>query len=140
MILLDTNVLSEMMRPSPSPIVSEWLDQYPHDQLWISVVTVAELGLGVAQLPEGRRKRELAELTDRYIDRFSQACVSFDPLAARQYPAIVVGREAAGRPISTEDALIAAIAVTTGLTLATRNVKDFEGIEVMKLIDPWLEA
>ena len=138
MILLDTNVLSELMRPDPNDGVVEWLDGLPDDDVWISAVTVGEIRLGIAFLPDGRRKRILTELTEEMLnEEFSEKCLPFDYQAASEYARIVASRIHQGRPITVEDAQIAAIALTADLALATRNIKDFWGIEDLRLINPW---
>ena len=138
MILLDTNVLSELMRPNPNDGVIEWLDALPDDDVWISAVTVGEIQLGLALLPEGRRKQILTGLAEEMLnEEFSEKCLPFDYQAAGEYAKIVASRSRQGSPITVEDAHIAAIALTADLTLATRNTKDFMGIKGLKLIDPW---
>lgn len=138
MILLDTNVLSELMRQSPEPKVLQWLDSRPESEVWISAVTVAEIRLRIALLPEGKRKKLLASLAEAmFQDEFSDCCLPFDFSAAAEYASIVASRTRRGHSISVEDAQIAAIARTGGLTLATRNTKDFLGIEALLLVNPW---
>ena len=138
MILLDTNVLSELMRPNPNDGVVEWLDALPDDDVWISAVTVGEIQLGLALLPEGRRKQILTGLAEEMLsEEFSEKCLPFDYQAAGEYAKIVASRSRQGRPITVEDAQIAAIALTADLALATQNTKDFIGIEGLKLINPW---
>jgi len=137
-ILLDTNVLSELMRPMPDPNVVRWLDAWPEWDVWISAVTVAEIRFGILLLPAGKRKELLADLAEQmFLEDFSDRCLPFDCEAAVEYALIVTERNRQGRPISIEDAQIAAIAGTAGLTLATRNTKDFSGIKGLKLVDPW---
>ena len=141
MILLDTNVLSELMRPSPSRRVVEWLDARLDSDLWISAVTVAEIRLGLSLLSDGARKTRLLELAEQMFDEdFSEKCLPFDCEAALQYGFIVSERTRQGRPISVEDAQIAAIALTSQLVLATRNVKDFKGIKELKVVNPWSDS
>ena len=138
MILLDTNVLSELMRPTPEPRVVRWLDSCSGDDIWVSAVTEAEILLGVRLLPAGRRRDALADLAGRmFEDVFSGRCLPFDARAAVVYARIVATRTQAGRPISVEDAQIAAIARAGELSLATRNVKDFAGIDDLEIVDPW---
>ena len=111
MILLDTNVLSELMRPSPDPRVIRWLDARPESEVWICAITVAEIWLGVALLPEGKRKELLFDLAEQtFQEDFSDQCLPFDCEAAREYALIVAKRNRKGRPISVEDAQIAAVA------------------------------
>jgi len=138
MILLDTNVLSEMMRASPDSTVLRWLDGQPNADVMISAVTVAEIRLGLALLPEGLRKAALTERAEAmFREDFSEDCLAFDASAAAEYAEIVARRTRLGRPISVEDAQIAAIARAGGLTLATRNTKDFLEIEGLTLVNPW---
>lgn len=138
MILLDTNVLSELMRPSPEPRVVQWVDSRPAADIWISAVTVAEIRLGIALLPEGQRRQLLADLAEAmFQEDFSDSCLPFDFSAAAQYASIVATRTRQGRPISVEDAQVAAIARADGLTLATRNTTDFAGIDGLILVNPW---
>jgi len=135
-ILLDTNVISELSKRAPNPKVSDWLDRNEAEGIWTSAFTVAELRTGLAEMPEGKRKSELSRLIDELLQRFGRSPVGFDALAAEEYAVIVTARKKRGRPIELFDALIAAVAVTHGLTLATLNSKDFEEIDGLKLIDP----
>jgi len=138
MILLDTNVLSELMRPMPEPKVLTWVDAQSDLNLWTSAITVAEIRLGIQLLPLSRRRTVISELAEQMFKcDFAGRCLPFDFLAADQYAAIVAMRTYLGRPISVEDAQIAAIASTRGLALATRNTKDFLDIAGLELIDPW---
>lgn len=138
MILLDTNVLSELMRPAPAPRVVRWLDSCSGKDVWVSAVTEAEILLGIRLLPAGRRRDGLADLAGRmFQEDFSERCLPFDAAVAAAYAAIVSTRRRLGNPISVEDAQIAAIARVKGLALATRNVKDFQGIDGLTVIDPW---
>ena len=138
MILLDTNVLSELMRPIPDPNVVRWLDAWPEWEVWISAVTIAEIRLGISILPAGKRKDLLLDLAEQmFHEDFPDRCLPFDCEAAGEYAQIVTARNRQGHPISVEDGQIAAIARTADLSLATRNTKDFSGITGLKLIDPW---
>jgi toxin FitB len=137
-ILLDTNVLSELMRPMPDPNVVRWLDVWLKLDVWISAVTVAEIRLGISLLPAGKRKELLLDLAEQmFQEDFLGRCLPFDCEAAGEYALIVSERNRRGHPISVEDAQIAAIARTAGLALATRNTKDFLKITELKLVDPW---
>lgn len=138
MILLDTNVLSELMRPMPDAKVVRWLDAWPEWEVWISAVTVAEIRLGISLLPGGKRKELLLNLAEQmFQEDFPDRCLPFDCEAAGEYALIVAERNRQGLPISVEDGQIAAIAGTAGIALATRNAKDFSGIEGLKLVNPW---
>ncbi len=138
MILLDTNVLSELMRPDPNDGVVAWIDALPGDDVWISAITVGEIHLGLALLPDGRRRQTLHKLAEEmFQEEFFEKCLPFDCQAAEVYARIVSSRSRQGRPIAVEDAQIAAIALSAYLELATRNIKDFLGIEDLKLVNPW---
>lgn len=138
MILLDTNVLSEFMRPVSAVHVVAWLDAQVSDQVWISAITRAEIELGIALMPDGQRKQGLQLAAHAMLmEEFTGRCLPFDEQAATWYARIVASRTRLGRPISVEDAQIAAIAMSRGMTLATRNGKDFVHIEGLDLIDPW---
>ena len=136
MIVLDTNVVSELMRPEPSEAVLTWLAETADSRRATTAVTVAELRFGIARLPEGGRRRALAVLADDVLQRFGEQVLPFDLAAAPHYAALVAHRERSGRPIHTADAQIAAITRTHGATLATRNIADFEDIG-LPLVDPW---
>lgn len=139
MILLDTNVLSEFMRPAPAPQVVAWLDGQRADRVWISAITRAEIELGIALLPDGQRKRGLqAAASALFEEDFAGRCLPFDERAATEYARLVATRTRSGRPISVEDAQIAAIGLSRGCTLATRNTADFAGVEGLDMVDPWL--
>jgi toxin FitB len=135
--VLDTNVLSEVMRLEPVAHVVEWVDEQEVDALSITAVTAAELLFGVARLPEGARKRELSFAVRALIrEDFAGRVLPFDAEAADHYAELVAGREGQGRPVSTADAQIAAICRARRATLATRNTRDFEATGV-ELVDPW---
>lgn len=137
MIVLDTNVLSETLRPKPDARVVKWLAAQPRAALFTTTVTRGELLYGVRLLAEGRRKSSLLGAVGAIFDQdLAGQVLSFDSDAADVYAEIAASRKAAGKPISQFDAMIAAIARSRGASLATRNVKDFVqcGID---LIDPW---
>ncbi|MCT1716054.1 type II toxin-antitoxin system VapC family toxin [Dermabacter hominis] len=137
MIVLDTNVISEIFRPSPEPRVVEWLVSLTGD-VAITSITLAELLAGVRRLPEGRRKHELARGIEEAVApyRGSRSVLAFDADAAERYAEVLAARDAAGAPISTADAQIAAICLACGAVCATRNAKDFQNTGV-KIVDPW---
>lgn len=136
MIILDTNLISETLRPRPAPVVAAWYRQQDPDELAITTVTVAELLTGVRLMPEGARRRKLAAAIDYAIIPMLDSILSFDAAATLDYADIQAIRTRMGRPISPQDAMIAAIARSHGYALATRNVKDFAGTGV-DLINPW---
>ena len=137
MILLDTNVLSELMKADPEPHVVAWVDEQPTATLFISAVTRAEIELGIALLPDGQRKQNIEDAAKRMFAAFSGRLLVFGELAAIQYGQLVAQRTKSGRPITVEDAQIAAIALAHGLRLVTRNVRDFRDIPNLSLTDPW---
>lgn len=140
MIVLDTNVISELTRHVPDPGVLSWLDELPVGELATTAVTAAELRYGVARLPSGHRKRELTVAISGLLNEdFYGKVLPFDERAAIRYADIVAFRERAGRPIDVADAQIAAICRDLGATLATRNTADFEETGI-PLIDPWEAA
>lgn len=137
MIILDTNVLSEFFRPRPNEQVVEAIDRWPHSEVFLTAVTVAEVRVDIALLPSGRRKVELFEATERVLSqRFDGRIVPFDLGATAFFADLVADRTRSGRPISVADGQIAAICRQRGATLATRNVRDFEGMG-LDLVDPW---
>lgn len=140
MIILDTNVISELMLPRGDPGVLDWADQQPADEMFLTAMTTAELRYGLARLPDGRRKTDLAERVQRSISEdFAGRILPFDDLAASHYAGIIVERERRGVAISMADAQIAAICRAHAATLATRNTKDFIDTGVV-VVDPWQAA
>lgn len=136
MIVLDTNVVSEAMKPEPAPAVRDWMDAQSAETLYITSVTVAELLFGVGVLPDGRRKQKLATTLDGMLHLFEGRILPFDTDAARRYSDLAVAARNAGKGFPTPDGYIAAIAVAHGFTVASRDASAFEaaGIDV---IDPW---
>lgn len=137
MILLDTNVISELTRPAPNPSVISWLDAQITEDVYITAVTEAELRFGVAILPAGRRRERLeSEVENMLREDFERRILPFDSDAARLHAEIAASRRAMGKPISYADCQLAAIARCHGAAVATRNFGDFEhcGIDV---INPW---
>ena len=136
--LLDTNVLSELMRSQPAAPVLGWFAQNAQSAMHTSAVTQAEILTGIALLPVGQRRTALAMSAEQMFEQdFADRCLAFDAAAAKHYAVLVAARTRHGQPISTEDAQIAAIALAAGLTVATRNTKDFETIEGLMLANPW---
>ena len=137
-VLLDTNVLSELMRPRPAPVVINWFAARSEALFHVSAITQAEVLLGIALLPAGRRREALAEAADAmFAQEFAGRSLAFDAAAAARYGEIVAAARAVGRTMSTEDAQIAAIALSHGYPLATRNTRDFAHVEGLALHDPW---
>lgn len=137
MFVLDTNVVSQLMRPSPEQAVLWWVQEQPLDQLALTAVTVAEILYGLDQLPEGRRKADLFHQFQLFLARgFTDRILPFDERAAQAYAELKGARDRAGRPMTGYDAMIAAIAQVHGAGVATRNVKDFEGCSIT-VLDPW---
>ena len=137
MILLDTNVLSELMKPAPELMVVQWLDAQLDSEVFMPAITKAEIELGIALLPNGKRKDAFTRLAGALFDEFRDRILPFDAGAASCYANLVATARKAGRIISVEDAQIAAITQANRLTLATRNTKDFEFIPDLLLINPW---
>lgn len=138
MIVVDTNVVSELMRPAPSPTVVRWMRAHPASNVYTTAVTVAEVLHGIERLGPSRRRDETHAAAEEVFASFADHVLAFDGEAAAQYAAIVSARERAGRPISGFDAQIGAISRVHGATLATRNIEDFEDFGI-SLVDPWLE-
>jgi len=137
MIILDTNVLSELLRPEPARQVERWLSVQDGARICFTTVGEAELRHGVALLPAGKRRTALAAAIDGLLEEdFRDRILPFDRAAARAYAVIASARRAAGRPISQLDCQIAAIARARDATVATRNTNDYEGCGIA-LIDPW---
>ncbi|MBP2323841.1 putative nucleic acid-binding protein [Kibdelosporangium banguiense] len=137
MIVLDTDVISELMRQDPDDTVVQWVDRYPADEVFITSVTAAELAYGVARLPDGQRKTVLAaRIAELLADDFRDQILPFDEVAAGHYGQIAAAREKQGRPITMADAQIAAICRRFVACLATRNTKDFADAGIA-LRDPW---
>jgi len=137
MIVLDTNVVSELMRPAPTPAVLDWVDAQPPSELVITAVTAAELRAGVAVLPSGRQRTDVSRRMELLLTRtFGDSILPFDGPASAHYAEVVAARQRAGRPISALDAQIAGICRQHDAVLATRNMRDFASIGV-ELIDPW---
>jgi toxin FitB len=136
MILIDTNVWSETMRPAPDQRVVAWLRERRHEAA-ISTITIGELLTGLALLPDGRRKEFLTVHVEGLINRARERSYSYDEQAARALPTIMAARKRIGREVSKPvDAMIAAVAASRGMAVATRNASDFVGMGV-ELINPW---
>ena len=139
MFLLDTNVLSALMYPIPPVVVVRWIAARSYEELFTSSVCQAEVLAGLAIMPRGRRRQRLEQAADvMFEDDFAGQILPFDTKAAMHYAHILVERRRSGRPISTEDLMIAAIALSRDAIIVTRNVYDFEGCGV-GVINPWDE-
>jgi hypothetical protein len=138
-IILDTNVVSELMRPEPAPQVAGWIRRRDRRELRMTAITLAEIRYGIARLPDGRRKQVLRDAADDIFRAFSDQVLPVDEAAAEQYAVIASTRERAGKPIAGFDALIAAVCRSRGAALATRNLPDFDGTGI-DVIDPWTNA
>lgn len=139
MIILDTNILFEMLRPVPDPKVVAWLAAQDGGQVYLTPITEAELRYSVAILADGRRRTAAAEAIDAMLrEDFRERILPFDSAAAASYAVIAADRCGAGRPISQFDCQIAAIGRARGAAVATRNARDFEGCGI-EVIDPWDE-
>ncbi len=137
MFLIDTNVISELMRATPAPSVLNWFSTQDPSTLYLSAVTEAELRTGIAILPAGQRREGLKAALDATIAvDFEGRILPFDTDAAKTYAEIAAGRRSSGRPIADADCQIAAIARAAGMPVATRNTRDFEGCGV-DVINPW---
>lgn len=138
--LLDTNVLSELLRSAPEPMVLAWFAGQPSETLFVSAVTQAEMALGARLMPAGKKRATLqAALGAMFSEDFAGRILPFDSAAVPAYVDIVSARRATGRPIAQFDAQIAAIALNAGARLATRNLNDFENCGVT-VVNPWMVA
>lgn len=138
MIILDTNVLSEAMKPEPHPLVQAWLNVQPSETLYLSSVTLAELLFGIGALPDGKRKRNLGMVLERLLELFKGRILSFDIEAAEKYSDLAVKARKAGRGFPTPDGYIAAIAEANNMQVATRDTSPFEAAGLSP-INPWME-
>ena len=136
MILLDTNVVSEAIKPDSHPSVRAWLDAQVAETLFLPSITVAELLFGIGALPEGRRKTLLAARIDGLLDAFAGRILPFDTSAAQAYANLAVRARAAGKGFPTPDGYIAAIAAAHGFSVASRDKSAFRAAG-LKVIDPW---
>jgi predicted nucleic acid-binding protein len=136
-IVLDTNVISELMRSQPHPAVVRWVAARPRGTLYTTSITEAELFYGIQALPEGRRRQDLAMAAEAlFAEEFAGRVLTFGGLAARRYVEIVLARRREGQPIEGFDALIAAMAAVAGAAIATRDIGGFSGCGIT-VINPW---
>ena len=137
MFVLDTNVVSELMRQTPDPGVASWVAERATSSLFLTAVTEAELRFGLAVMPSGKRRDGLASALQRMLETgFANRVLPFDSSAARAYAEIAAARRRVGRPIPEADCQIAAIARSRGMVVATRNTRDFEGTGI-EISNPW---
>jgi predicted nucleic acid-binding protein len=137
MIILDTNVLSTLMNIRPDAAVVEWLDRQPTESIWITSITVFESRLGLALLPDGRRRQSLEAAFDQILEAdLCNRVLDFDSAAADAAAALAAERQRTGKSVDMRDTQIAGIAVARRATLATRNVRHFADLQV-PLVDPW---
>jgi predicted nucleic acid-binding protein len=139
MIVLDTNVVSELMRATPAPVVLAWLNEHPDNDMFTTAITVAEIRYGIARLPDGRRREALHQAANEIFAAFPDQVLSFDLTSAGAYADIVAHRERLGNPIDGFDAQIAAICRARAATLVTRNTKGFADAGIA-IVNPWQEA
>jgi toxin FitB len=136
-IILDTNVLSALMREAPEPVVVKWLDLQPAQSIWITSITLFEARLGLALLPRGRKRQALESAFAQLLENdLGNRVLDFDSAAATQAAQLAAGRQKAGRPIDMRDTQIAGIGLARRAALATRNVKHFQDLNV-PVINPW---
>ncbi len=140
MIILDTNVLSALMRIAPEAQIVRWLDHQPAESIWITAITLFETRLGLALLPKGRRRQSLELAFDRLLEEdLENRVLDFDSAAATEAAVLAAARQRAGRTVDMRDTQIAGIALARRATLATRNVRHFQDLSVT-VIDPWQTA
>ena len=140
MIILDTNVLSALMRDTPAAAVVAWLDTQSPESLWTTSITLFEIGLGLELLPVGRRRASLQDAFRELIDEdLSGRVLAFDVPAAAQAARLAAERQQAGRPVDFRDTQIAGIALARRASIATRNLRHFEGLSV-PVVNPWGES
>ncbi|MCP3907060.1 MAG: type II toxin-antitoxin system VapC family toxin [Oceanicoccus sp.] len=137
MIILDTNIVSEFMTSPPASQVLNWLNAQHVASLYISTITLAEINYGLSVMPTGKRRQLLSKRFTQFVDEaFTQRVLSFDEAAAKTYGELMGHRKEIGRPMSSMDGQIAAIARAKGFSVATRNIKDFEHCQI-DLINPF---
>jgi toxin FitB len=137
MIILETNVLSELMRSKPDQAVLAWLDRQASQSVWITTITLFEARLGLALLPDGPRRQSLERAFAALLnDDLGNRVLPFDVEAAAQAATLAAARQRAGRPVDVRDTQIAGIAQARRATLVTRNIRHFEGLSV-PVVDPW---
>ena len=136
MIVLDTNIVSALMKPLDNPHVPAWLNQWPEGEIRTTSITIMEISYGIERLPFGRKRHELSESFYMLRHQYLKEILAFDQAAASFTSTILANAHSAGRNLDIPDTEIAGIALAHDATLATRNVKDFEGLGV-RLVNPW---
>lgn len=136
MIILDSNVVSEVMQPMPNEKVIAWLDRQSPSSIWTTSITVFEIRFGLHIMPAGRRRDAYIKAFDKLVDRIDHRVVSFDPDSAERASVLMASRRMQGRPRESRDTMIAGIVLSHHAALATRNVRDFEDISAV-VVDPW---
>ena len=140
MFILDTNVVSELMRPAPDPVIVSWVAARATSSLFLTAVTEAELRFGLAVMAPGKRRDGLSTGLERMLETgFANRVLPFDSRAARAYAGIAATRRRRGRPIAQADCQIAAIARARGMAVGTRNIRDFEDMGI-EIFNPWESA
>jgi toxin FitB len=137
LILLDSNVLSELMKDAPNPQVIDWLDRQPRTSIWTTSLTIFEIRFGFQILPSGKRQERLAEAFEILLaHKLERRIATFDSAAARHTADLMAARRTAGRPGDLRDSMIAGIALAANASLATRNTKHFDDLSI-PIINPW---
>jgi predicted nucleic acid-binding protein len=137
MILLDTNVLSALMRRVPDPRVIDWLDGQPRTSVWTTSITILEVRFGLQVLPAGKKRSALMELFERVLtEKIERRVAAFDTLAAQHAADLMAVRQQIGRPGELRDTMIAGIVLASRATLATRNTKHFDDLPI-PMVNPW---
>ena len=140
MIILDTNVVSALMQREPEPRVVAWLDRQPARSIWITTISLFESHFGLALLPKGKRRLALEAALEQVLqDDIERRVLPFDTAAALQAASLAAARQRAGRQVDVRDTQIAGIALANRASIATRNLRHFEGLDVA-VVDPWAQA
>jgi predicted nucleic acid-binding protein len=137
MIVLDTNILSAIMRQQPDAKVVTWLDQQPRSSIWTTSITVLEIRFGLQIMATGKRMSSLLQSFDSLLDKIGQRIAPFDNDAATQAANLMASRQLKGRPVELRDTMIAGIVLARHATLATRNLVHFEDLSV-PVVNPWI--
>lgn len=137
MILLDTNVISELMKEQPDDSVLSWIDEQIETDLYLCAISKAEIEWGIGLLDDGKRKQQLQQAATAVFELFPERCLEYNCDAASQYANIAIYTRQVGRPMSVEDMMIAAVARSADSLLVTRNTKDFDFLPDLRLLNPW---